>query len=546
MKGILSQLSVTKRLVAILITFLVTIVLIAADIIVTLEKNKQDSTVINVAGRQRMLTKKFASEVMLDIYEGHKSAHAALNYDNTIKLYEVSLKALKSGGGTFSDLPMKQPITLIKSTATEFLQQLNVVEGLWNNQKTMAFALINHGDTKPSEEKVDAFMLANQKTLGAMHQAVLAYNRYADANVAGLKRDVLVISSVGVLVAIFLSFVIGQSITYPIHQLVGVSRATRKGDLEDKDHIESLVNNSELGLLAQNIQSMRHALSSVVKGLRTSADNIGSLSSRVENLAQQVNSSYEEEKQKYAEISEISDSLVMSFDKVSDVVSQTIESANQSQDSAKKGLSSVGANIKAVETASVESHKVAENIQELSSVAEKVYSIIDVIQSIAEQTNLLALNAAIEAARAGEQGRGFAVVADEVRVLASKTNDSTEEISSLLNDLTDRVKVAVDSVGQLQSEVENSKQCSLDTESNINIISQSIGLTVDQQNEIGALIQEQSRKIQDLQVAQEFLTNLLENTNKKIMDSSQIAVDMSDMAKGITLTLDEFSVTTRA
>ncbi|WP_047042921.1 type IV pili methyl-accepting chemotaxis transducer N-terminal domain-containing protein [Vibrio mexicanus] len=74
MNGVLSQLSVTKRLVAILATFLITITLIATDIIITLEKNKQDSTVINVAGRQRMLTKKFASEVMLDIYEGHKSA----------------------------------------------------------------------------------------------------------------------------------------------------------------------------------------------------------------------------------------------------------------------------------------------------------------------------------------------------------------------------------------------------------------------------------------------------------------------------------------
>ena len=87
MKRLLSQWSVTNRLVAIFVVFVVTIVLIATDIIVTLEKNKQDGTVINIAGRQRMLTKKFASEVMLSIYEGHKSAHSQLNYDNTIKLY---------------------------------------------------------------------------------------------------------------------------------------------------------------------------------------------------------------------------------------------------------------------------------------------------------------------------------------------------------------------------------------------------------------------------------------------------------------------------
>lgn len=540
MKRLLSQWSVTNRLVAIFVVFVVTIVLIATDIIVTLEKNKQDGTVINVAGRQRMLTKKFASEVMLSIYEGHKSSHPQLNYDNTIKLYETSLRALKGGGQTFSDLTMKTPINLIESTAQDFKSRLSNVEQLWNTQKAMAFSLLQQTG-KPTEEQVDQFMLANHKTLGAMHQAVLSYNRYADGNAQGLKQDILVIAGVGILVVIVLSYFIGHSLTQPIHQLVAVSRDTRKGDLEDKDHIDALINKSELGLLAKNIQSMRHALSSVIKGLKTSADNISSLSGRVELLSQEVNESYDDEKRKYEEIAQISDGLVDSFSRVSGMVGQTLESAAQSQTSAKRGLDSVHANMKAVELASSESHKVSENIQELSSVAEQVYSIIDVIQTIAEQTNLLALNAAIEAARAGEQGRGFAVVADEVRMLASKTNDSTGEISSLLNDLTDRVKVSVDSVAQLQKEVENSKQCSSETADNIDKISSSITLTVEQQNEIAVLIDEQSRSINELKQAQDYLSNLLQNTNKKIIDSSHIAVDMSDMAKGISSTLNDFS-----
>ncbi|NRB68329.1 MAG: methyl-accepting chemotaxis protein [Vibrio sp.] len=540
MKRLLSQWSVTNRLIAIFVVFVVTIVLIANDTIVTLEKNKQDGTVINVAGRQRMLTKKFASEVMLSIYEGHKSSHPQLNYDNTIKLYETSLRALKGGGQTFSDLTMKTPINLVESTAQDFKSRLSNVEQLWNTQKAMAFSLLQQTG-KPTEEQVDQFMLANHKTLGAMHQAVLSYTRYADGNAQGLKQDILVIAGFGILVVIVLSYFIGHSLTQPIHQLVAVSRDTRKGDLEDKDHIDALINKSELGLLAKNIQSMRHALSSVIKGLKTCADNISSLSGRVELLSQEVNESYDDEKRKYEEIAQISDSLVDSFSRVSGMVGQTLESAAQSQTSAKRGLDSVHANMKAVELASSESHKVSENIQELSSVAEQVYSIIDVIQTIAEQTNLLALNAAIEAARAGEQGRGFAVVADEVRMLASKTNDSTGEISSLLNDLTDRVKVSVDSVVQLQKEVENSKQCSSETADNIDKISSSITLTVEQQNEIAVLIDEQSRSINELKQAQDYLSNLLQNTNKKIIDSSHIAVDMSDMAKGISSTLNHFS-----
>ncbi|WP_070972102.1 type IV pili methyl-accepting chemotaxis transducer N-terminal domain-containing protein [Vibrio sonorensis] len=122
--SVLNKLKVSQKLLAIFVVVLTTMVLVGVDVISTLNKNKQDGTVINVAGRQRMLTKKFASEVMLYVYEKQKSEHAPLDYDKTVKLYEVSLQALKSGGQTFSDLGMSNAITLIESGATEFKSQL--------------------------------------------------------------------------------------------------------------------------------------------------------------------------------------------------------------------------------------------------------------------------------------------------------------------------------------------------------------------------------------------------------------------------------------
>ena len=540
MKNILSNVSVTNRLLAISIIFVVTVVIIAMDVISTLEKNKQDGTVINVAGRQRMLTKKFASEVMLILQKQSQVTAPQLNYENTIKLYETSLRALKSGGQTFSDLSMQSPIMLKESSAVDFKTKLIEVERLWFTQKTLALDLLQ-SEVRPSDEKIDAFMMANHKTLAAMHQAVLSYNKYSDRNISSLKTDIVFISLVSLTLTMVLLYLIGKSLIQPIHQLVKITREISKGDLSD-NHSAGLANKSELGFLAANIFSMRHALSSVVKGLKTSADSISRLSNRVETLAQEVDSSYDDEKRKYDEIAKISDDLVMSFERVSQVVEKTLLSASESQKSAQLGLETIHNNIRAVELASAESEKVSANVQELSLVAEKVYSIIDVIQVIAEQTNLLALNAAIEAARAGEQGRGFAVVSDEVRMLASKTNHSTGEISHLLNDLTDRVKASVESVAQLQTEVENSKKCSNYTAENIDRISNSISLTVGQQHEIAALIDEQSKSIHELREAQGYLSNLLKNTNKKIKDSSFIAVDMNDMAKGISSTLDDFSL----
>lgn len=544
MKTLLSKLSVARRLGVVVIVFVVATLLIAVDIITTIERNKLDSTIVNVAGRQRMLTKKFASEVMLSIYEGHPSVHAILDYKNTATLYEQSLDALQRGGKTFSDLSMKTELYLPTHEASQFINKLVQVRDLWKEQKSQALMLIN-SPVAPPEQQVDEFMLTNHDALAAMHEAVLLYNQYAESNVQVLKKDIVIISLAGVLLSIFAIVIVGRTITNPIDQMVELSLATSRGDLEDRDDVSRLINKSELGVLAKNIQSMRHALSSVVKGLKTSTSNITKLSSRVEILAQEVNDSYQDEKSKYEQISAISDELISSFEKVTETVVLTLDSANESQSNAGKGLNSVNENIKAVELASVESQNVSGNIQELSSVADQVYNIIDVIQTIAEQTNLLALNAAIEAARAGEQGRGFAVVADEVRVLAKKTNESTVEISTLLNQLTERVKISVESVEKLQTEVQNSKQCSRNTEQNIKLISTSIGHTVNQQNEIASLVEHQSRSINELKTAQDYLTKLLENTNEKIISSSKIAVDMNDMAKGISSTLDEFSLSTK-
>ncbi|WP_375748339.1 methyl-accepting chemotaxis protein [Vibrio sp. HN007] len=544
MINIISRLSVARRLGVVVLVFVIATIVIAADIIVTLDRNRVDSTIVNMAGRQRMLTKKFASEVMLSVYEGHRSVHNILDYNHTATLYELSLNALQRGGKTFADLSMANELFLPENGVNDFVRKLEEVSKLWLQQKSMAMALIN-SQTVPTEEQVDNYMLANQEALVLMHEAVLLYNEHAEQNVQALKQDIILISLVGVLVSIFAITMVGRTITKPIDNMVEVSLATSQGDLEDREDIVRLINKSELGVLAKNIQSMRHALSSVVKGLKTSATHITKLSSRVEVLAQEVNSSYQDEKSKYEQISHISDELISSFEKVSGTVRLTLSSANESQVNANKGLKSVNENMNAVELATVESQNVSENIQELRVVADQVYNIIDVIQTIAEQTNLLALNAAIEAARAGEQGRGFAVVADEVRVLAQKTNDSTIEISTLLNQLTERVSVSVESVDNLQAEVLNSKQCSHNTEQNIKLISTSIQHTVAQQNEIASLIDDQSRSIDELKTAQDYLTKLLESTNDKITSSSKIAVDMNEMAKGISATLDEFSLSSK-
>ncbi|WP_087021110.1 methyl-accepting chemotaxis protein [Thaumasiovibrio subtropicus] len=532
--------SVMRRLVIIFSVVAAIIIFISGDVIITLQKNSQDGLVINVAGRQRMLTKKFASEVLLELHEQKQATNPALDYRNTVRLYETSLNALKNGGGTFSDLVLKSPITLIENQADGFKTMLSEVESLWLTQKQLALQLLERGNDATVEE-IDGFMTANHKTLVAMHKAVLEYNRYADNQIQILIKTIVIGSVIGLLIILLLSVLVSRSIVLPLGSLVRNSREISRGDLEHKPYVDELINESELGNLASNIDKMRHTLSSVVKGLKTSASGIVRLSDRVTSLSDQVNASKSEEESRYQIMTQISHELIESTDNVSNMVTTTLNSANDVKENAAHGLQNVKDNIEVVERATQESETVANNIAELSSVAAQVYSIIDVIQGIAEQTNLLALNAAIEAARAGDQGRGFAVVADEVRVLASKTNDSTAEIADLLNSLTEKVETAVSSVGQLKQEVETSRTRSAETADAIEQMSQSVAHTVEQQNQIASLIEHQVSQLHELQASQQFLTDTFLSTSQKISDTTEISAEMREMAAGINMTLDEFT-----
>src|SRR5690554_1368416 len=137
-----------------------------------------------------------------------------------------------------------------------------------------------------------------------------------------------------------------------------------------------------------------------------------------------------------------------SIQEVSQSAMQTAESARQAQEAVSQGSSLIDESTSAIRSLTEELDKVATQIRDLHHRSSRIDSVVNVIGEIADQTNLLALNAAIEAARAGEQGRGFAVVADEVRALARRTQESTTEIQQLIDKLQSGTQTAVEQVAQ--------------------------------------------------------------------------------------------------
>jgi methyl-accepting chemotaxis protein len=177
---------------------------------------------------------------------------------------------------------------------------------------------------------------------------------------------------------------------------------------------------------------------------------------------------------------------------ISNSATNAAEATSNAEKEAKQSLDILNQSMAVSQALNHEIKGAAEVINKLAQDTQNVNQILDVITSIAEQTNLLALNAAIEAARAGEQGRGFAVVADEVRELASRTSKSTTEIRELLNALTEAASASVESMDSASAQAERNEEYAVQTGDSVNKIAEHVATIHGLNSQVAAATEQQT------------------------------------------------------
>ena len=255
-----------------------------------------------------------------------------------------------------------------------------------------------------------------------------------------------------------------------------------------------------------------HFIDAVSSAIRNSQDTANHLATATEQMQSQSDSARQGVTRQQLETDQIATAINEMTATVQEVARSATDAANaagQADIEASNGKNVVAQTIESIQTLAKNVEQAADVIQRLEMDTTEIGGVLDVIKGIADQTNLLALNAAIEAARAGEQGRGFAVVADEVRTLASRTQESTEEINNMIDKLQTGAKNAVDVMEQGREQARTGvEQASLAGQS-LEAITQSVATINDMNTQIAGAAEEQS--------------TVAEEINRSVVNISQVA-----------------------
>ncbi|PKM33906.1 MAG: chemotaxis protein [Gammaproteobacteria bacterium HGW-Gammaproteobacteria-12] len=327
--------------------------------------------------------------------------------------------------------------------------------------------------------------------------------------------------------AISVAFALSRSIAGRLQQVVEVARDIAQGRLDSR--IER-AGRDEIGVLLDAFATMQERLREMIGQIRAGAGQLVEAAQNISSVSTQLSVSTQEQSQAASSMAATVEELTVSINHVADNANEAHGLSSDSGRQSAEGGAVIQETLVSMQRIADTVQGAAVQIAELGQHSDQISSIVNVIKEIADQTNLLALNAAIEAARAGEQGRGFAVVADEVRLLAQRTANSTQEITEMIKKIQLGTRSAVSNmevgVQQVSSGVEQASQAG-DAIVAIRQASASVVGVVDQ---ISLALREQTVASQDVARNVERIAQMSMENSEAVADTSRTAQGLQQLA----------------
>ncbi len=328
-----------------------------------------------------------------------------------------------------------------------------------------------------------------------------------------------------IVIAAILASMITKSITQPLQNAVQVASKVANNDLTTRIERSG---NDELTILMQAVEQMQLNLRETITQVTYSASQLAAaaeeLNSVTDNNALGIQRQNDEIQQAAAAVTEMSSAI----DEVAKTAVNTSESSASAAAGVQQGRSQVQSTVKAIQDINADIEKSSKAVQLLAQKSNDVGSVLEVIRGIAEQTNLLALNAAIEAARAGEAGRGFAVVADEVRALAARTQASTKEIDSMIQTMRSGATVAVDAMHESADQAAEALNVAKLADTALETISTQVNRINDSNMIIASASEEQSKVAREVD---RNIVNISDISTQSAAGASQTSASVHELAR---------------
>lgn len=382
--------------------------------------------------------------------------------------------------------------------------------------------------TLPALSEIQQQIKAARLALEEERRQVLAKAEQTNQLAKIVVWSALVIS---ILAAALSAWLLRKLIAEPMKQLRARSVQIANGDLTNNDLVIS--NRDEIGQAATAFNQMQQQLQQLIKTLSQSADKVAEHAAMVSHNTAQTDADLQQQTAEVEQLATAMNEMAATIAEVARHAQSTSDATSSSEQHAAQGQKIVRRVIDAIGDIAKEVSNASATIQTVKQESLNIGTILDTIQAIAEQTNLLALNAAIEAARAGEQGRGFAVVADEVRTLAARTQQSTTEIKNLIERLQHSASAAVQTMDAGVQKANQGVGLADEAGKALTEIMQSVSAITDMTLQIASATEEQSTVVQEMDRNLLQVNKLSADTRQRSQLADQTSKELENMAQSL-------------